>query len=97
MSDREAMQRQLDELLEADRAEARQRDLDCEEENRRLAQPRYAAGSPEDVAIRGGQPGQWFDVDNDGFASYEPAGNSAREQMARQLEQSRKPSAFSRH
>lgn len=97
MSDREAMQRQLDELITADQAEARQRDLDCEAENRRLAEPRFAPGSPEDVAIRGGQPGTWFEMDNDGFASYEQAGNSDRQQMERQLERSRRPSAFSRH
>jgi hypothetical protein len=95
MSDREAMQAQLDELIAADQAEARQRDLQCEEESRRLALPRDTA--EVQAAMRGGQPGGWFDIDNDGFASYEPAGNSQRQQMEQQLERSRRPSAFSRH
>lgn len=96
MSDAE-MQARLDELLAADRAEARKRDLDCEAEARRLAEPRFAPGSPEDVALRGGQPGTWFDMDNDGFASYEQAGNSNRQQMERQLERTKAKSAFSKH
>jgi hypothetical protein len=61
------------------------------EEARALRAPRPISDT-ENFAMRGGQPGSWFEVPNDGPYTYEQAGRSQHEEMERRVK-----SAFATH